>query len=66
MLIPSFKLSIKDYVDHTNQILRDKCEELDTLQNKQYALDQEVQSSRAAYVYMKAKLETHDEEVNRL
>jgi len=34
MLIPSFKSSIKDYVDHTNQILRDKCEELDTLQNK--------------------------------
>jgi len=31
MLTPSFKASIKEYMDKHNQIYSDKCEELDTL-----------------------------------
>ena len=34
MLTPSFKAAIKEHMDRHNQIYSDKCEELDTLQNK--------------------------------
>jgi hypothetical protein len=57
---------VRQIVGGFRDIVIEKIEALDDLQNKQAALDAEAQSARASFNFMKARISNKDAEISHL